>query len=437
MNSEELEKKVYQIIDSNKDEIAQTLSKLVQIPSLAGGEGKAQKYMQELFSKLPGAKVISFEADFDKVSQHPAFNDTGHGFKNRPNVLAILEGDATAKSVKLTGHVDVVPCEEETDWTYSPWSGKIVGNKLYGRGSSDMKAGLIAQYFALKSLLDAGIKPKGTVTLESVIDEEIQGGGGMLTCLIEGYRADGFIITEPVWEEITVSYGGVHWFRVKLTGKPAHAARAHTGINAITEMNKIYEALLKLDKKRGREIHYPLFERGAGRPTNLNEKGEARSTNLNIGKYRAGDWPSTVAGWAEMECRVGSIPGEKTEDVKKQVEDTIKEAARNDEWLREHPPVVEWFGLRCEPWEQDPNHPFVQAFKKCADRVLETDVEFAGGPSAGDSHYTNYFDHQPTIYFGPRGFSGHGVDECVELDSIIRCVKVFSSFIMEWCGIKD
>lgn len=419
MNRRESENRVFEIIENSKEEMARTLRALVQIPTLVGQEGEGQKYMQDLFFNL-GLKVITFEADYDKVSKHEAFSHSGHDFKGRPNILGILEGRPSARSLKLSGHMDVVPAEPASDWEFSPWEGKIVGDRLYGRGACDMKAGLVANYFALKSLLDAEIKPDGSVILESVIEEEAEGGGGTLACLIEGYGADGLVISEPSAENITVSTAGVHWFRVRVAGRPAHAARAHTGVNAITKMNRIYEALLELDRKRAREVHYPLFEKSAG-----------RSCNLNIGTYKAGDWPSTVAGWAELECRIGSIPGENTGEVKNQVHQTIRDVAQADDWLREHTPVIEWFGLQAEPWEQDPNHPFVVAFKSCSERVLGRIVEITGSPGSADTQYVQYFD-QPTVIFGPRGGNGHGANEYVDLESLMRTTKVLASFIMEW-----
>ena len=79
-----------------------------------------------------------------------------------------------------------------------------------------------------------------------------------------------------------------------------------------------------------------------------------------------------------MECRIGHIPGEKMTDIKGLVEHTVQKAAQKDPWLREHSPVVEWFGWQTEPWYQNPDHPFVKTFKRVAEEVLGHEVEYIG-----------------------------------------------------------
>lgn len=414
-------KKVCKVIDDEREEIVQTLRTLVQIPTITGKEAEGQKYMQSLYSNL-GLKVTLLEANHEKVRQHKAFVESGWEFKGRPNIIGILEGEPSARSLILNGHIDVVPPEPIGEWDFSPWEAKIVGKKLYGRGAMDMKGGLIANYFALKSLLGAGLKPRGKVMLQSVIEEETGGGGGTLACFLEGFTADGLVISEPTMK-IIVAHPGVRYFRVRVVGKPAHAGIAHTGVNAIGKMNKIYQALVELDEKRAREKHYPLFEKDSG-----------RSCHLNIGTYRAGEWVSTVAGWAEIQCRISYIPGEDVDEVKEQVRQAVNDAAQRDEWLSQHPPEIVWFGMKMDAWEQDPKAPFVVTFKSCADKVLGLDTDIAGVTWGMDPRLAQYFNI-PVLSFGPNGENLHGVNEYVDLDSVIDCTKVLASFIIEWCGV--
>lgn len=420
-NYNQAKKRVCQLIENEREEIVKTLRTLVRIPTQTGKEAEGQKYMQSLYSGL-GLKTISFEADYSKVRKHKAFVASGWAFKGRPNIIGILEGEPSERSLILNGHIDVVSPEPIDEWDFSPWEGKIVGRKLYGRGAYDMKGGLIANYFALKSLLEAGLKPKGTVMLHSVIEEETGGGGGTLACLLEGFTGDGLVITEPNMK-IIVAHPGVHYFRVRVTGKPIHAGLSHIGVNAIGKMNQIYQALVELDKKRAQEKHYALFEKDFG-----------RSCNLNIGTYKAGDWPSTVAGWAEIECRISHIPGEDFNEVKNQVQLTLKDVAQHDEWLSEHPPEIVWFGVSMDAWEQDADDPFVVAFKSSADRFLGSNTDIAGVTWGLDNRLAQYFNI-PALSFGPNGENIHGVNEYVDLDSVIDCTKILASFIIEWCGI--
>jgi acetylornithine deacetylase len=414
---------VFTLIDRQEDEIVNTLRDLISIPTVVGHEGEGQRYTKSLYSKL-GLKIVSFEADKSKVSRHPAFVDCGMKSAGRPNIIGIMEGDPAGRSLILNGHVDVVSPEPLEAWSSPPWEGTLIGRKLQGRGACDMKGGLVSNYFALKSLLQSGVIPGGTVMLQSVVEEEAGGGNGTLACLLEGFTADGMVITEPL-PEISVAMTGVMYFKVKVTGRTAHAGRAHTGVNAIGKMNKIYNALMDLDVKRANTKHYHIFE-----------KDYPRSCHLNIGTYQSGDWTSTVAGWAEMTCRMSFIPGEEMNNVRNEVFNAVNEAAEADEWLSGHPPEVTWFGWQTEPWEQDPNHPFVVMFKDSAEGVYGSPIQLVGRTAGLDTRFAKYFS-MPAITFGPSGENIHGTNEYVDIDSLLTCTKVIASFIMDWCGTRS
>jgi len=424
MEQMEIQKRVCGEIEKMKEEIVQALQDLVRIPSVVGYEEKGQTFMEERYRSL-GLKVVRLMPDLRKVKEHPAFIDTGMSYENRPNVIGILTGDSARPSLILNGHIDVVSPEPIEAWTRDPWAAEIEGDKMYGRGTADMKAGLLANFFALKGISNAGLKPKGTVMLQSVIDEEAGGGGGTLACLTEGYTANGMIVSEPHNLNVTIAHAGINYFRVKVLGKTSHAGLAHLGVNAIGKMYLIYQALIDLDEKRGREIRFPLFEKGSG-----------RSCHINIGTMKAGDWPSNVAGSAEMECRIGFIPGEKMDEIKRLIENTINDVAQRDPWLREHRPKIEWFGWHADPWYQDPNHPFVQSFKKAAESVLGREVEFIGRAGGIDSRFSQYFN-MPAACTGPKAANIHGIDEYVEIPSVIQVTQVLAMATLLWCGYES
>jgi acetylornithine deacetylase len=286
-----------------------------------------------------------------------------------------------------------------------------------------MKAGLMANFFALKSILNPGFKPDGTVILQSVIEEEPMAGGGTLACLLDGFTADGLVISEPNMK-ITIAHPGILFCKIRVIGRSAHAGVAHTGVNAIGKMNIIYDALVELDERRASDNCHPLFEKHAG-----------RSCHLNIGTYRAGDWVSTVPGLAETEFRISHLPAEDPGEVREQVERTVKKAAENDEWLRQHPPEVVWQEKYVIPWEQDPNDPFVLAFKSSADRTLKSDFDTIGVTWGLDTRLAPFFD-MPALTFGPNGGNIHGVNEYVDIDSLLDCTKVLAAFIIDWCGVR-
>ncbi len=417
----EIIQKVLQLIEGKRDEIISDLSELVQIPSVTGQEGEAQKYMHRLYSDL-GLKVTSLEADLAKISRHKAYVKSEFDYHGRLNIIGVMEGKPSARSLVLNGHIDVVPPEPIAQWEFSPWEGKVVGDKLYGRGACDMKAGLMASYHALKALLETGIKPEGKVILQSVIEEEPMAGGGTLACLVEGFTADGMIIPEPNMK-VMIAHPGVLFFKVRVTGRSAHAGVAHTGVNAIGKMNRVYDALVELDEKRAQHNRHPLLEKHTG-----------RCCHLNIGTYQAGDWISTVAGFAEITCRMSHLPAENADEVKQQVQEAVKKAADGDEWLRQQPPEVIWYEKQVIPWKQAPDDPFVLAFKAVADSTLKSNVEIAGVTWGMDTRLAPYFN-MPALSFGPDGKNIHGVNEYVEIDSVLTCTKVLAAFIMDWCGV--
>jgi len=418
------EKKVGDLIARMKEEIVQTLQELVRIPSVVGQEGKAQAYVDRLYRSL-GLEVVSPAPDLEKVKTHPAFIETGMSYEGRANVIGIHAGEPGSRSLLLNGHIDVVSPEPARAWKYDPWGAQIDGERMYGRGAGDMKAGLLANFFALKAILQAGLKPRGKVMLLSAIDEEAGGAGGTLACLMAGYTADAMICTEPHNLNLTISHVGVNLFRVKVEGKTSHAGLAHLGVNAIGKMVPLYQALIDLDEKRGREIHFPLYEKGSG-----------RSCHLSIGTMKAGDWPSTVAGSAEIEGRVGFIPGEKMADVKRLVEKTVQETAQKDPWLKDHPPRVEWFGWQTEPWYQNPDHPFVQTFKGSLESALGREVEIIGRAGGLDSRFAPHFN-MAAACTGPRAGGIHGIDEYVEIPSVVQVAQGIAVTILRWCGAEE
>lgn len=419
----ELKKRAQEYIEENKEELIQAVVQAVQTPSVIGNENAMIEFMKKKYEEM-GLKIAEVYPEYEKVQDHPAFCSSGLSFEGRKNVIGIWEGSGDAPSLTLNGHVDVVSPEPVENWTRDPWGGEIEGNKLYGRGSGDMKGGLMANWFALKALLDLGIKPKGAVHLQSVIEEEAGGAGGTLACMQEGYVTDGFIATEPHAFRVTVAHAGVLYFRVRVLGKTAHAGMAHLGVNAISKMYKVYNALEELGNQRAKDVYFELFHKGSG-----------QSVHLNLGTLRGGDWASNVAGEAVLEARIGFIPSETRAEIKELVEKTVQEAIKGDEWLEQNPPEIEWYGWTTEAWNQDPEDPYVQSFKKTAEDVLGQEVEIAGRASGNDARFTQYYG-KPGIAFGPKCANMHGPDEYVEIDSVIETAKVFAAHIIDWCGVE-
>lgn len=414
-----LEDRILRKMDQNAENLFQDLAELIRIPSVVGSEGKAQEWVAAKMRSL-GLEVETFEADKEALMKHPAYVSVDWPYAGRPNVIGRLNGDPGAKSLILNGHIDVVSPEPIAQWTHDPWGAVILEGKMYGRGTADMKAGLIANLYAIKTLMEVNAIPKGSILILSVIEEEAGGGGGTLACLLKGYRADAMLNTEP-FLKVAIAHPGILYFRVKVQGKSIHAGRSHLGVNAVGKMIPIYETLARLDEERAKRLHFKLAEMDSG-----------RSCNLNIGTFHAGDWPSSVAGSASMECRISFVPGETKESIKKEIEERIAETALKDPWLRDHPPAVEWFGWHANPWIQQEKDPFIQLVRKIGKDVLGSAPPIVGKPAGLDTRFCTEFNISACA-FGPNGGNIHGIDEYVELETVVQTAKVAALTILEWC----
>ncbi|MCW1968410.1 MAG: ArgE/DapE family deacylase [Anaerolineae bacterium] len=433
-------KQVSDWIEAHQDEIVQTLAALVKIPSVIGNEAPAQAFMRQQYEQA-GLEIDEFEPDYAILSQHPAFVDSGIPFAGRRNVIGTWRSShagSCGRSIALNGHTDLVSAEPLGAWHYDPFAATIIPSstsklgRMIGRGTQDMKSGVIANLFAVKALQACGVKLKGDVILQSVIEEESGGGGGTLACFErakqQGRLPDGLIATEPHWLDVCIAHPGILYFRVIVEGKSAHAGRAHDGINAAVEAAPIISMLGEWDKERAATKHYEPFERS--------NPAARRSCHLNVGMVQAGDWPSTVPGRCEIAVRMSFIPGETEQGIKAEIAARVHAISQNSAWLRAHPPKIEYFGWHTDPWVQDENHPFVQEFVQLVQSVRggPDPLPTIMGMTAGlDTRFAQLYG-VPAFAWGPKGANLHGANEYVELDSVIDTTRVLAAFLMQWCG---
>ncbi|MDW7977938.1 MAG: M20/M25/M40 family metallo-hydrolase, partial [Candidatus Caldarchaeum sp.] len=172
-----VEDKVLAQVDRNREELVEFLRKLVSIPSVTGQEGEVQGFIADFLRERISVKVDVWEPSLEELSKHPGFVPVSRGYEGRPNVVGVYKGSGGGRSLLFNGHVDVIPVGDESSWKHQPWRAEVKHGVLYGRGASDMKSGLAAYTFALLSVLDAGLRPRGDVILEYTVDEELSGNG--------------------------------------------------------------------------------------------------------------------------------------------------------------------------------------------------------------------------------------------------------------------
>jgi acetylornithine deacetylase len=421
-------KQISEAADLLRDELFGFCQSLVQIPSLPGEEQKAQLFVASKLREL-NLEVETVRSIFDELKDHPAFCDDGVSFDDRINVVGRWRGfppeqgngDRTL-SLILNGHVDVVPVGKQELWHDSPWSGKIIDGKLYGRGSCDMKSGLAAGIFAIKTLQSLGFSPQQDVLIESVIGEE-SGGVGTLTSIVKGYRADAAIIMEPTRLMMCPAHAGALTFRIKVAGQAIHASMKRSGVSAIEKFYPILDAANELERRRHQSYHNPLYADPLG------------IAPISFGTVKGGEWHSTVPNEVIVEGRYGVLPGESTAAAREIFAEAIQSVAANDPWLRENPPVLEWFEGQFESGETDLREPIVKLLAGSHRDIVGNEPQLQGVPYGSDLRLFTNHGNIPAILYGPGDVAqAHSVNEYVPLDEVLNCAKVLALTIYRTCG---
>ncbi len=418
------EEKITQWIDEHKDEYTKFLQKLVQEESTRGQESKGQAVIVEKCREL-GLTLDIWEIGDHKLFHHPEFHSDRSDFKGNPNVVGILKGTGGGKSLIVNGHIDVVPVGDEKDWTVPPFSGMLKDGKVYGRGTTDMKGGTVAILMAMDAIISLGIKLKGDIIFQSVIEEE-SGGAGTLATLIRGYKADGAIIPEPTSLKIFPIQQGSIWFRLKVKGKQAHGGTRYEGINAIEKAMAVMNQLKKLEDFRNKGITDPLYE------------SVPIPVPINIGKIEGGTWPSSVPDLVVIEGRYGIKPNESVEDAKKEFVEALNQLKEIDSWFQSHPVELEWFGARWLPGYLDIDHPLVQTVSGSYKKILKTQPVIQASPWGTDGGILSQIGNIPVVVFGPGVTEkAHDFDEFIELKSLWAAAKIIACSMIEWCQIDE
>lgn len=412
--------RVLEIIDSNKDEAVKYLSGLLKHPSVMGHEESAQLYYAELL-KLLDMEVDVWEPKPDDMKINPDFMPARNDYTGSPDVVGVLKGSGGGRSMLLNGHVDVVPAGGN-DWTDDPWSGKYEDGKVYGRGANDMKGALVAYLMAMKAIKEADISLKGDVLIGSVIGEET-GGAGTLSLISRGYRADGAIISEPSDLRVCPVSMGVIWFRVRIRGFMAHAATSYLGINAISKAAMLIQEIDSYEKRMIRDKKHPLYSH------------HPSPFSINIGIIKGGVFPTSVPDEVVLEARMSFSPDDDIAQVKKELEETIYEAAKKDEWLRDHLPEIEWYGFCLNSGSVPMDHPLLGSIVENFKLVKDKEPEIIGTPWGTDAGALIRYGNIPTIVFGPGpGGMAHKADEYIDVDMLQDTTKVIAATILDWCG---
>ncbi len=356
-----------------RDDIAQLTSRLVAIDSVnptlvPGGAGET-----EIARFISGwARGADLEADVVE------------GTAGRPSVIVRAPGTGGGCTLLLCGHTDTVNVEGMID----PHTPRVDGDRLYGRGAYDMKAGVAAALIACREAAAGGLA--GDVVVAAVADEEHASVG--VQEVLRSVRADAAIVTEPTELAVVVAHKGFVWAEIEVKGRAAHGSRPHLGVDAIVKAGPILNALGRLDVELGDRTH-PLLGRGSVHA-------------------------SVIGGGVEMSsyparCTIGierrTLPGMSVADVEAELESLLERCRLADPELAVERRTL----LAREPFEVEPNAEIVSEVSAAA-ALNGVSPAIEGASYWADSGFISAAGI-PTVLFGPSGAGAHETEEWVSI----------------------
>ncbi|MCP1356337.1 M20 family metallopeptidase [Aneurinibacillus migulanus] len=195
---------------------------------------------------------------------------------SRSNFELQLKGSGTSgKTLMFCGHIDTISPGKQP-WTHPPYGGELVGDRLYGRGASDMKSGLAAMLLAVEELHKGNVPLKGDIVFLATAGEEVDSCGARHYHDMMGMDdIDAIVIGEPTNEKVVIGHKGALWLEVKTYGKTAHGSMPEQGVNAIDYMSHIiqliesYKLEWHLEKRPLGKSSMAITQIGGGIQTNV------------------------------------------------------------------------------------------------------------------------------------------------------------------------
>jgi succinyl-diaminopimelate desuccinylase len=359
-----------------------------------------------------------------------------------PNVIAVLQGEGDGPCLMFECHTDVVTEGDASEWRYGPYEGRLVGNRIYGRGACDTKGNLAAAIKAVQAISQSGIPFKGRILLGILVDEE-----GMMSGVKHFIRqgwANGVhaaIICEPVDNHLCITQKGALRAELITTGKMSHGAMPLAGLNPIPPMISILEKMRQLEEEEierlGKDpfLGYPSIT-----PTVVQAplKGEPQ---LNVIPYQCK---------ALLDIR--TIPGQSHEALKKQLDDIVREEERSVHASLDSGPLKEMretlekglsrgisFQSRLDvfedrPWTKtSPEERIVQAVSKAIRSITGEEPTYGGVLGATDGTFLSAWAGIPIVTLGAgKWMIPHQKDEWVSVEDLELTAKIYAASALEF-----
>ncbi len=299
----------------DQEEALEFLKSLIRINSVnpPGNEELVARLVAARFQKNP-----AFEVNLVELSP------------KRSNVEIILRAkNRKVPSLVLTGHLDTVSPGNPSNWGYDPFGAETIDGKLYGRGSTDMKAGVAAMVLALEALERAKIELPADIIFLGTVGEEVDSAGARHFFDRGGMEGVGAVIVgEPTNLDLAPAHKGAFWLRLSTSGKTAHGSMPEQGINAVSHLITLVEQIEEQVELSG-PIH-PLL----------------KPPTLTLTTFNGGVQTNVIPDQAQATLDIRTVPGlshevilAKVQKVINKLGDKIPGFRAEVEVLNDRPPI--------------------------------------------------------------------------------------------------
>ena len=406
-------------IDAHGEAAFAFLEELVRAPSAVGSEQSAM----EVFVRHAEAMGLDVRrlpfANAPVLDPRAGITQPAHLLTpDRYQVFAATKGEASL-TLLLNGHLDVVPADSPELWTTPPFEPARRDGRLYGRGAVDMKSGFAVGMLALRALRDVApdLFAEKRLGFVAVLEEECTGNGTLLSVRDHGIIAPEVLLLEPTDLGVMLGGVGVLWADILVTSDAGHAYSAGGATNAIELGMRLLQGLRRWADDLQRTHPEP------------NLGANARAYNINLGKVSAGDWTSSAPAYATFSLRIGFPRGWTPDEAEERLRAEVASLVDADPDFAAQP-VVTLNGFRAR------GH-FIGKESALVQGLMQAHADAHGTPPAAymlasTSDARAYLEDFgiPAVCYGAKGANLHGIDEYVELQSIIDAARTLARFLL-------
>lgn len=416
-------------VEGRKEQLVSLLADLVRLPSEnrapLGAELACQQYIADRLRHAGWQPNLYSPDSVPGIATHPLYWP-GRDYTHRPNLGATRAGAGGGQSLILSGHIDTVPAGS-MHWSRPPFGGKIEGNRLYGRGSFDMKAGIASNLFVVEALQELGIRLAGDLTFEAVVDEEFGGVNGTLAGRLAGYTAAAAVIAEPSAGRICPAQRGGRTVHITFAAPNGGILSTASGAGVTEQLRLFLNALPGFVQLRriAAPVH-PLY-------AHLEDPVPVTVARIHTAPWGTGE-PPNVPPVCRLELFWQAMPGESLDTIDSQFNGWFNDfLAANPGAFGVPPSIVH--PIRWLPGSAiSPAHPLVRQFSEAVEIAGVSQPKICGIEGPCDMYVFHEFNI-PALLWGPRGGNAHMPDEYVEIDSLVESTKALLTFVCQWCGV--